>query len=445
MAKKVTPKTDNNKRKKKPKDQAFTDPWIKSLPAEDVMYQVREGKVNPGFGVRVLPTKTKSWFYVYDINGTRRQMSLGNYPDVSLSDARKKYREAFDIVATGVDPQAPPPAVPALLTNPTVDNIDEEDFIDPNMTIATLIEKYKKHIEKTLVERSVYDQYRTLTVDVKPKWGERRVREIKRVDAIRLLERKADVAPGQSRNILKAARAMYTFAVFRDFAEFNPFIGTMEIVPQIKPKARKRWLNTDEIRIVWNRLYSERMTFIQRILLLTLLTGQRPGEAGRMEWSELEFGQGHVLCNTCAKKCAWWTIPPEKIKTEAHLDNEDPEPFRVYLAPFAVSLLPEQSTELRSAGIHWVFPSTDDLPTRVTSLSKYTRKNFKDMTPWTPNDLRRSFASHLPSMGCSQEHIDKVQNHVIAGVGKVYNQYQYDAEKQYWLLAWSMRLQEITA
>jgi hypothetical protein len=46
----------------------------------------------------VLPSGTKTFLYIYEATGKRKQLSLGNYPLTSLSDARKKYIEASPLL-----------------------------------------------------------------------------------------------------------------------------------------------------------------------------------------------------------------------------------------------------------------------------------------------------------------------------------------------------------
>ncbi|MSN26842.1 MAG: tyrosine-type recombinase/integrase [Geobacter sp.] len=432
---------------KKKRTQPFSDNYIRGLKPEKFQYQEREGR---GFGIRVLPSGVKTWLYIYMFEGKRRQMNLGQYyteanppaSHVNLATAHKLYRAAFDLVQSGIDPQAAPDPI-AVVTEPeTTQALDNDD----NITIETLVERYHTHIQATLVKKSVYDQYRTLTVDVLPEWRGRLIRDIKRPHSIKLLEEKSKTAPGQANNILKTTRAMFSYALDRELIESNPFSRLTRAVPQIKPKKRRRFLSADEIKYVWDTFHSsQKLSLIQRILLLTLATGQRAGEVCAIEWNEIEFGQGKPLCKTCMMKCGWWTIPANKIKTENRRDNPDPQPFRVYLSPLAASLLPIQSQELRNIGVHWVFPSAENGPVRENSLSQYVQRahDLKAMD-WAPHDLRRTFASHLPSIGCTQEHIDRIQNHVIPGVGGTYNRYQYDAEKLHWELQWSLRLQEIS-
>lgn len=451
-------KDTNRKRRsersqKKKRTQPFSDNYIKGLKPEEFQYLEREGR---GFGIRVLPSGAKTWLYIYTFEGKRRQMNLGQYyseanpptSHVNLATAHKLYRAAYELVQAGIDPQAMSGPVLA----PVIELEPESTPDDDNITIEKLIERYYIHMQATLVERSVYDQNRTLAVDVLPAWKGQLIRDIKRSHAIKLLEEKAKTAPGQANNVLKTTRAMFSYALDRELIEANPFSRLSKAVPQIKPKKRRRFLDESEIKYLWNRFHSktqkrpQSMPLVRRISLLTLVTGQRPGEMCEIEWHEIEFGQGKPFCETCTNKCAWLTIPPHKIKTEKRRDNPDPQPFRVFLTPLAVSLLPEKSQELRDIGIHYVFysPLSDGGFVSENSLSQHIQRldDLRAMN-FDPHDLRRTTASHLPSIGCTQEYIDRIQNHVIPGVGAVYNRYQYDAEKQHWAMQWSLRLKEI--
>ena len=64
----------------------FTESLIKSLLPEDKVYTQSER----GLVMRVYPSGTKTWsYYKTAPDGTRKEHRLGNYPDISLKDARE--------------------------------------------------------------------------------------------------------------------------------------------------------------------------------------------------------------------------------------------------------------------------------------------------------------------------------------------------------------------
>lgn len=57
-----------------------------------------------GLSLKVRPTGTKSWTLRYQFNGTRHDLGLGSFPEVSLADARKKAMEYRVQINNGIDP-----------------------------------------------------------------------------------------------------------------------------------------------------------------------------------------------------------------------------------------------------------------------------------------------------------------------------------------------------
>ena len=54
--------------------------------------------------LNVSPTLKKTWLYMFRFNGKRREMSMGEYPHVTLAQARRKAFEARDQIKAGIDP-----------------------------------------------------------------------------------------------------------------------------------------------------------------------------------------------------------------------------------------------------------------------------------------------------------------------------------------------------
>ena len=50
------------------------------------------GKYEDGGGLRLVvsPSGARKWVFRFTINGRRREMGLGSFPDVSLAEAREK-------------------------------------------------------------------------------------------------------------------------------------------------------------------------------------------------------------------------------------------------------------------------------------------------------------------------------------------------------------------
>ena len=55
------------------------------------------------FGVRVNKT-CKSFIFLYSFHNHPRRLTLGNYPDLSLAEARAKAAQAAELLKQGIDP-----------------------------------------------------------------------------------------------------------------------------------------------------------------------------------------------------------------------------------------------------------------------------------------------------------------------------------------------------
>src|SRR5690606_18991287 len=57
-----------------------------------------------GLAINVTNTGGRSWILRYQVDGKRRDMGLGGYPDVTLAQAKEKARAARALLAEGIDP-----------------------------------------------------------------------------------------------------------------------------------------------------------------------------------------------------------------------------------------------------------------------------------------------------------------------------------------------------
>ncbi len=75
---------------------------IKSIKAGDARHRLTDGA---GLYLRLfVKGGSHGWRFDYSLNGRRNTLSLGTYPDTSLSLARKKADEVRKLVSAGTDP-----------------------------------------------------------------------------------------------------------------------------------------------------------------------------------------------------------------------------------------------------------------------------------------------------------------------------------------------------
>lgn len=423
----------------------FTDLFLKGLKSEAKEYTKRE---KGGFGVRVMPSGRKVFFFLYRVDGQRRFLNLGDYPATGLKEARDKYEGAaaqVKLLKNGLPGGADPVEV-------KTDKSAEREERRKAPTVADLCADYiERHAKRK--KRSWRKDEEILKRDVLPGWGKRKAKDIRKADVTELMERIVlRGAPIMANYCFAVVRKMFNWAVEQDILETTPFIGAK--LPSAK-NARDRVLSEPEIKTFWNSLDRTDLNMsvdVKRALRLILVTAQRPGEVIGMHSNEID---GH-----------WWTIPAERAKNgKSH---------RVYLTDTALSLIGD------TTGKGYIFPTPVkkdrsgavievEQPIGDTALSVAVARNraypvtdakgnplyLKDGKPatenrlevdhFTPHDLRRTAATFMAKNGEMDEVIDAVLNHSKQGVIKVYNQYRYDKEKQAALEAWEQKIKIILA
>jgi len=422
------------------KKMTFTDTMIRKLKAEDSEYTRSEGN---GFTIRVMPSGSKTWLYLYNFDGKRRKMNLGGYPEVTLETARTRFEDARRQVKNGIDPMAAAEeAKEARRKAPTVADL-----------VAEYIERHAKRFK-----RSWAKDEQILNRDIIPAWGKRKAADITKRDVIHLLEGIVNRgAPAMANNCFQIVRKMFNYAVEKDILQHTPCTGVKLPSPK---QHRERALSEAEIQILFTNLDRTDLNMtddVKRALKLILVTAQRPGEVSGMHSKEIDG--------------KWWTIPSERAKNgKAH---------RVYLTDFALKLIgPLEITDPETGEIGpkgYIFRSPVkekkgkpiDQPIGDTALAvavgralatpltdktgkplftaegKPATENRLGIEHFTPHDLRRTAATFMAEAGEMNEVIDAVLNHAKGGIIKVYNVFKYDKQKQAALEAWERKLKSI--
>jgi integrase len=80
----------------------LTDRKIKAFQAKDKLYRVADGH---GLVIEITPAGGKHWRYRYRHLNKPDMLTIGSYPALSLSDARKEHEKWWAILQTGKDPK----------------------------------------------------------------------------------------------------------------------------------------------------------------------------------------------------------------------------------------------------------------------------------------------------------------------------------------------------
>lgn len=349
------------------------------------------GKHGDGDGLTLVVSETgaRKWVLRYQLDGKRRDMGLGPYPEINLSTARAAAASARALAAQGLDPlTAREAAKKAARPVPTFAEVAADVITEAKA--RTDNEKVKYQIErhlgpaycKPLLDRPVNE---ITTVDVaavlRPVWRKKPEVARKLYPAIRRVFEVARIRLRDEHGITFANPALWADLKAMGFE-----------APQQLSRGRHPSLPYPQMPEFMAALRARDAT-TARLLEFIILTNVRCGSARAATWEQFDLD------------AAVWSVPVANLKDK----KSRKEPFRVPLSPHAVELLREME-KARTSKL--VFPSpTGKVLTDMALLILLKRMNSGD-TQWidpvqnkpiVPHGFRASFrtwaeeTAHFPS------------------------------------------------
>ena len=346
----------------------------------------------PSFGVRIGTTGRKSFFVGTRIKGKYRRITLKPpYPHLSLADAREQAKGIMADAQAGVGPEL---------------RKKREEAGTFGAVAAAFMQDYAhSHRTKGEIQRKI-------NVDL-VEWHDRQITEITRADIKELVRIKARTAPIAANRLLSVIAKIFTWAVKEELIQASPAIQIDRPGQEVE---RERSLTADEIRTVW-AAFDQFAYPKQQLLKMLLVTGQRRGEVAGMRWSEITPDG--------------WRLPGERAKQG-----------KGHLIPLS-SLAREILDGVPRLG-EFVFRGHDDVPIKGwTKTAELLKAKCGPMEPWHLHDLRRTFATHLRSLGIDRLVVSKLLNHAEGGITRIYDRYTADVEQAAAMERWANRLREI--
>ncbi|WPD44500.1 integrase arm-type DNA-binding domain-containing protein [Pseudomonas aeruginosa] len=281
------------------------------------------GKTNDGDGLyfQVAKGGSASWIFRYKLDGRSREMGLGPFPTITLSQARQLAADQRKLLATGIDPLA------ARDAEREAKREAERQAAARRITFEDLAREHQQAHGTTWSEKWRKGWLRKLELYAFPILGKLSADDIQTEHMLSVLRpiwatktRTADEVRGQIEQVLDAAKAR------RLRHGDNParWRGHLEnlLSKAEKKKARQRqhfpamhWQNLPELM---SKLAqdSSRDAVVARLLVLT---GARSHMIRFAQWSEIDLVAGI------------WALPAERMKMR--------KPFTIPLPVQAVEIL----------------------------------------------------------------------------------------------------------
>jgi integrase len=356
-----------------------------------------------GMGIKVTAAGRRTWGLAYRLrDGTalQRWYSIGRFPYLNTSAARKRARKLREEIEQGGDPQGDKTA---KRDAPTVGQL------------ADLFETEQTALIKARERRaSTLEGYRRLVrLYIRPALGTMKVAAVTKAD-VKRLHRKI-TATGklvQANRVVALLSAMMTFAIGEEYRSDNPCVGAVGFNKEL-PRARditpdERGRLTEEV--------AKHNNPAGNVIKLLLVTGARKSEAMNARWSDLVLGGNKPVWN---RKAA---------------DQKAGHDHTLVLNRVAAQLLKMIQDETIARDGHlgeYVFLGRDGkhriVEIRKTWLAILKGAGIADLHI---HDLRHHFASELASSGASLPLIGSLLGHRSASSTHRYARLFPDAQRE---------------
>jgi integrase len=409
----------------------LTDSVLKTIPIE--VTKVTD-TILAGFHLRLGKpkedgTRSANYYLYYRIGGRGGKASnykLGSAYVLTATKARKLAEEKRGELIKGVDPQAQRRAEKLAVQNskldPTVLDLLNEfytHYVIPHRKRPEEVKRsFKKDVEPTLGKYKLKDLNKRLVIN-------------KALDPI-IARGKDGKGKVQANKTLSLLKQVFQFGVERGLLDDNPIADIKRQSVGGKENPRERYLTMDEIKTLINNLTKPDISKqIQHVIHILLLTGCRVGEVTLSQWKHIDF-----------EKCMW-SFPPENVKGR----KGDTKGHVVPLNDEIIAVLESQQESTKDIESDYVFPCLTGVdkglkPMDKRSVARAINRHHKQLglEKFTPHDLRRTVQTQLAAMGIDGVVIEKILNHQLQGMMKVYNQYDYMKERDEALVFWSNQL-----
>ncbi|MBE2895702.1 integrase arm-type DNA-binding domain-containing protein [Pasteurellaceae bacterium HPA106] len=406
MPKILTPLTSARVAKSAPKAKAYT---------------LRDGR---GLSLAVLPTGAKHWRldYTKPYTGKRTQISLGQYPAISLAQARAQREECYALLAKDIDPvehkQRKRRAEQAK--RDSIFNVAFNNWLDfKAQTIAPrTLERYHGRIKQHALK----------------KLGSMPLSEIKPRVLVKVFKPLAEQGKITTlKQCLEIINGILNHAVNTGILEFNPCLKVSKAFAPRKTINRAT-LHYEELPRLIEVIRRHDDPAFKALFYWQLLTMSRPTEASGALWEEID------------EDAQLWTIPADRLK-KTHA-NKGEKSHVVPLSTQTQSIIEQLKpliADRRNSAKPFLFS-----PFLLRKMHAYTPRRLNAYFNTHPETKGKQTAHGLRAMASTYLHeaevmpdvVEMCLAHTIQGVRGVYNRAQYLKQRRAALQLWGDYVQE---
>jgi len=300
------------------KSKTLSDLKIKNAKPREKDYQLGD---TDGLYILIKKNGSKLWQkrYTSPTSKKRNILSMGKYPEVSLSQARlarDKYKEQ---IANGIDPNEYKKESKQKVTKNTT-----------GMYINLMNEWLKKEALTTKITTQK-SKSRLFERDITPFLKNVHIKDVTIEDVIKIIENKKETAPEMASRIYNYIENLFRYAVLKGHCKRN-ILADIRKTDVIKPRVRKHMPKITDLEILKDlvqKIYSYYgNNDIRNVLKLVLHIPLRADNLCNLKWEHINFDKKTL------------TIPRENMK----LNNINLDDFSMPLSDEVISILKDQQS-----------------------------------------------------------------------------------------------------
>ncbi len=359
---------------------------------------------------------SKRWVFRKLIDGKDKVLFIGDYPSISLDDARAKAIELNREISNGGDPFA---------------NIKTERFVEKYGQSPESFEIIARNWFTTKKCNLSLDHQkkiiRSLERDVFPYIGNKGISNISSIEILSIVQRIENRGSEETAHrVSNRITDIFNYAMALGLIDNNPAISVNKLLKPVQSTNYAATVEPDKFRFILRKIYAYtgRNPATAVLLKLSTMLPSRPGELRTMRWSDLDFQRSE------------WRYFVTKTKKD-HI---------VSLPKQAVALLLELKKITGTS--EYVFPSSRDFSRPMsdgTLKAAFVAMDIDTQNEQTPHGFRACFRTMADEvLGAEFSYIDTQLAHRVPDAnGRAYNRTRYLPQRKVLMQTWADYLDDL--
>ena len=257
----------------------LSDKQIKEAKPKAKDYKLTDGD---GLGLIVSKSGRKRWVFAFisPDTGKLNNTGLGNYPVLSLAEAREKRTELKKLVMRGIDPITEKKRTKA------------QRISEHNLSFEKVFNEWLELEAKSILPQTLKTKRGRIENHVMPILKDRGIKSITHGEIADILKETSKTTPQTAEIINQILNRVFLFAVSSGYAELNIManIDAKSLIPKTKVEHYAKLTERQDLKAFFNAIYDyPHFETIKNAMKLCLHLPLRAAPLSRLKWDYVDF------------------------------------------------------------------------------------------------------------------------------------------------------------